>query len=130
LNRDLDDARDPRAENVGIHFDEALLADGSRSAALTSGDAEMARVVILPDGQGFFVNDNLEPLGDDETYQLWAVVGDESDTRTISAGVLGSDPTYSSFMVDGPVTAFAVTVEEAGGVEVTQQPPYAVGALA
>jgi hypothetical protein len=33
-------------------------------------------------------------------------------------------------MIDGPVNAFALTVEEAGGVEQSEQEPYAAGALA
>ena len=130
LNDDLDDAQDPSSENVAAEFDRAMEMDGAREAALTSGDNVMARVVVLPDGTGYLVNDALAPLQEDQAYQLWAVVGDESEPRLISAGVLGPDPAGSSFMIDGPVNAFAMTVEEAGGVEQSEQEPYAAGALA
>ena len=90
LNDDLDDAQDPSSENVAAEFDRAMEMDGAREAALTSGDDVMARVVVLPDGTGYLVNDALAPLQEDQAYQLWAVVGDETEPRLISAGVLGS----------------------------------------
>ena len=110
-------------------FDRATDADGARQAELAS-DHQLARVVMLPDGTGYLVNDDLTPLSADETYQLWALVGDRSDPRVISAGVLGSDPTGASFKLEGPVTGFALTVEHAGGVPVSANDPIAVADLA
>jgi len=127
LNNQLDDAQDPA--NVAANFDRATEAEGAREAELAS-DHQLARVVMLPDGTGYLVNDDLTPLSEDETYQLWALVGDQSNPRVISAGVLGSDPTGASFKLEGPVRGFALTVENAGGVPVTANDPIAVADLA
>ena len=56
-------------------------------------------------------------------YQLWAV---RSDAK-ISLGVLGAKPEVSSFRMAGPVVAYAVTDEVAGGVGTTQNQPVVVG---
>jgi anti-sigma-K factor RskA len=127
LNNQLDDAQDP--SNIAADFERATDADGARQAELAS-DHQLARVVMLPDGTGYLVNDDLTPLRADETYQLWALVGDQSDPRVISAGVLGADPTAASFKLEGPVTGFALTVEHAGGVPVSANDPIAVADLA
>ena len=105
---------------------------GARETQLVSAtnDEEVARIVVLPDGRGYMVGDALDALPDDQTYQLWAVVpGGGDETKVISAGVLGADPKAASFEVDGDVDAFVLTVEEAGGVEASEQDPYAAGTL-
>jgi anti-sigma-K factor RskA len=129
LNNDVDDAETPSSENIAAEFERATEMDGARETALLAG-AEVARVVLLPDGTGYLVNDQLEPLDTDETYQLWALVDGEEGTRVISAGVLGPEPTAASFTVDGPVAGFALTIETAGGVPTTEQEPFAVGQFA
>ena len=90
---------------------------------VTMGGQAVATAVVLPDGTGYLVRDGLTPLGPDRTYQLWAVVGD----RTVSAGVLGPDPSVLAFRAPGEATAFAVTDEVAGGVVQTRQTPVATG---
>jgi anti-sigma-K factor RskA len=127
LNDDLDDARDPA--NVAERFDRATDVDGAQQAQLVS-DHGTARVVVLPDGTGYLVNDDLAPLTEDETYQLWAIVGDDASPRVISAGVLGADPTGAGFTIEAPVSGFALTVEQAGGVPVTANEPIATANLA
>jgi len=129
LNNDLDEEQDPSSRNMAAEFSRATEMDGAQEAALVA-DREVARVVVLPDGTGYLVNDDLEPLRPDQTYQLWAFMGDETDRRVISAGVLGADPTAASFKVEGPVAGFALTVEAAGGVPTSAQAPYAVANLA
>jgi anti-sigma factor RsiW len=105
----------------------ALAAEGdprARTVELTASDGRaVATAVVLPDGTGYLVRDRLSALGSDRTYQLWAVVGD----RTISAGVLGNDPSVLSFRAPASATALAVTDEVAGGVVRTQQKPVAAG---
>lgn len=90
---------------------------------VTAGGQALATAVVLPDGTGYLVRDRLAPLGRDRTYQLWAVVGD----RTVSAGVLGPDPSVLAFRAPGQATALAVTDEVAGGVVRTRQSPVAAG---
>ena len=52
---------DPRAERVSL-----VSADGGMEA----------RIVYLPDGEGYVLDDNLAKLVPGRTYQLWALVGD------------------------------------------------------
>ena len=132
LQGDLDDAREPGDEQVAAAFERATDETGARETQLVSAtnDQEVARIVVLPDGRGYMVGDALDALPDDQTYQLWAVVpGGGDETKVISAGVLGADPKAASFEVDGDVDAFVLTVEEAGGVEASEQDPYAAGTL-
>jgi hypothetical protein len=98
--------------------------------AMSSTDGTVgARVVYLPDGDGFLVDDNLRPLPADRTYQLWALMGDAQPARAISAGVLGPDPGVTAFRVQGPVVAFAITDEQAPGVTSTSNAPVVQGAV-
>jgi anti-sigma-K factor RskA len=126
LNRDLDHAKQPTAANLEANFDRAAKVRGAREVTLhsTRGDA---RVVLLPDGHGYIVNDDLPALRADETYQLWAFVGTEP--RIISAGVLGSDPRAASFTVNGPVKTLAMTIERRGGAPQPTQQPFTTANL-
>jgi anti-sigma factor RsiW len=101
---------DPHAEKVKL--------------ASTDGKAT-AQVVRLPDGTGYLVPNTLAALPPGRVYQLWAV---RSDAK-ISLGVLGSTPDVSAFRMNGPVLAYAVTEEAAGGVSASQNQPVVVGYL-
>lgn len=91
----------------------AALADpDALTAILTTPEGEaVAQVVLLPSGQGFLIPHDLPPLGEDRSYQLWVV----ADEEVISAGVLGPSPQVVPFAWNGPVEAFVLTREEAGG---------------
>jgi anti-sigma-K factor RskA len=108
-------SRDPRADRVRLSS-----ADG----------AIEARIVYLPDGEGFLVENNLRPLPSGRTYQLWALMGDAQPARPISAGVLGPDPGVAAFRVQGPVVGFAVTDEQSPGVASSDNPALIQGAVA
>ena len=101
---------DPQAETVKL--------------ASTDGKAT-AQVVRLPDGTGYLVPKTLPALPVGQVYQLWAV---RSDAK-ISLGVLGSTPEVSAFRMNGPVLAYALTQEAAGGVSASQHQPVLVGYL-
>lgn len=103
---------DPRAERVALASD--------------NGDLE-ARIIYLPNGEGFVVDDNLDELDAGRTYQLWALVGDPRSPEAISAGVLGRDPGVTAFKVGGPVVGFAITDEPAPGVASPDDPPVVQG---
>ena len=64
-------------------------------------------------------------------YQLWAVRSDARGPHlppiNISLGVLGAKPDVSAFRMTGPVAAYAVTEEAAGGVASPQNQPVVVG---
>jgi hypothetical protein len=74
----------------------------------------VAQVVLTSDGRGFVVpTDELAPLEETHTYQLW-VINDREDV--ISAGVLGAAPAAATFTWTGDVSGFALTREVAEGV--------------
>ena len=109
LERTIDAAKtDPEAVKVEMRSpDGALFVDAW----------------VLPDGRGYLDRDNLPTLSPDRNYQMWAVVGENK----ISVGLLGSEPEPAAFVASGPVTALAITEEDAGGVVLSLQPPVVVG---
>ena len=105
----------------------AVAAPDARKVELASTDgSRTAEVVVLPDGTGYVVRNNLAPLSKERTYQMWAVVG----STPISVGVLGPEPKVVPFKMNGNVSALAITEEVAGGVVSSRQTPVVSGKLA
>jgi anti-sigma factor RsiW len=107
-------SRDPNATDVRLSSPEG---------------APAARVVYLPNGEGFVMSSNLRRLAPDLVYQIWARVGDPQSSRVISAGVLGPDPDVTAFRVGGPVLEFMITEEPAPGVATSVNPAVARGSV-
>lgn len=104
----------------------AVASPDARTVELVSTDgSRTAEVVVLPDGTGYVVRNNLAPLSSDRTYQMWAVVG----SSAISVGVLGPEPKIVPFKMHGDVTTLAITEEVAGGVVTSSQGPVVAGRL-
>ncbi|HUY67089.1 MAG TPA: anti-sigma factor [Acidimicrobiales bacterium] len=99
---------------------ELVAAPGPAGAA-----SERATVVLTESGTGFVQAQGLSRLPGDETYQLWGVVG----RKTISLGLLGARPEVIAFSVAGapPVSAFAITAEQSGGVVRSNHQPVVAG---
>jgi anti-sigma-K factor RskA len=130
LHRRLDDARSIGEKDAAAAFVRAGHAAGARQIALVPAHgAEVARVVLLPDGSGYVKNDGLARLDAAHTYQLWALTGTAERTVAISAGVLGADPNAAAFRTSPDVRGFAITVERAPGVAQPSQAPYASATL-
>jgi hypothetical protein len=111
-------------------YDAARLDGSARTAVLTEPQgATGARVVLLPDGNGYFAGEHLGVLAKGLTYQLWVLVGDPANPTAISAGVLGPSPRLAAFRYHGPAIAFAVTTELDPGVVKSQNQPVAVGKI-
>lgn len=113
---------------AGIEAVAASLAADPSSARVSlvnpaSGEG-VATLVVGADGSAIFAADDLPVLDADRTYQLWAVV----DGAVVSAGLLGSGPTVVALRLEAEPTVLAVTVEQAGGVVVSEQEPIAVWA--
>jgi anti-sigma factor RsiW len=108
----------------------ALALSTTRQIDLTSEQSSgpqpgKVTVVLTRSGAGFVEAQGLAALPKSRTYQLWGVVGQ----RTISLGLLGSDPSIVSFSAAGsvPVRAFAITAEHAGGVVQSANQPIVAG---
>jgi anti-sigma-K factor RskA len=130
LQRRLDDARAPGEKAAAAAFERAGHVHGAREVALMPAQgAEVARVVLLPDGSGYLKSDGLAPLGADKTYQLWALTGRADHPVAISEGVLGPQPSAAAFKASTDVKGFAITIEQAGGVAQPSQAPYASASL-
>jgi hypothetical protein len=118
---------------IGQHGDElqrsvnAALADpAARKVNLASADGyRAASAVVLPDGTGYLVKNNLPTLSAERTYQLWALVG----TSRISVGVLGPEVRVAPFKLGDNAWALAITDETAGGVETTKKDPVVLGRI-
>lgn len=98
----------------------ASLAAASPGAQTVSLDGNLGKgtIVILPDGTGFLIENDLDPLDRGRTYQLWAV----QDGTVISAGLLGSSPGVVTFHIDPKLLeGLVITAEQAGGVVSSEQ---------
>ena len=130
LHRQLDRARQSGPAAMAAAFDRATKTDGAQTVGLRSASgAELARIVLLPDGTGYLRGDHLPVLPSDRTYQLWALTGSKDAPVAVSAGVLGAHPSAVAFRASGPVHGFAVTEEHAGGVVQSHRQPIASGRL-
>ena len=128
-----DSSRLDRVEALVEDMQKAVVSNAAYAALndsrnehvkLVSSDGNStAQVVRRPDGTGYLVPGTMASLPAGRVYQLWAV---RSDAK-VSLGVLGAVPVVSAFRMDGPVAAYAVTEEAAGGVSTTEKQPVIVG---
>ena len=101
--------RDPAATTVHLRSTDGLI---------------MATAVLLPDGTGYLMAQELPGLDRGRTYQLWGKTG----SGLVSLGLLGADPgAIVPFSAADHLAALAVTAEEAGGVTQSQNPIVVAG---
>lgn len=110
-----------RAANAALTHPRAV------EAALRSPDGSLtALAVVLPDGTGYLMSQDLPDLTADRTYQLWG----RTDGGLISLGLLGDRPDdVIAFHASREVDAFAITEEDAPGVIQSKNLPVVVGEL-
>jgi anti-sigma-K factor RskA len=122
--------RSSKAGNTAAAFEHAKSQSGAREVSLNStANAQLARVVMLPDGTGYLKNDGLPALDSTHTYQLWLLTGAADHPVAISAGVLGPHPKAVAFHAGTGVHGLGLTVEESPGVVQTTQPMVARASL-
>ena len=124
LSGDLDDARLAlERERRAV----AVLADpGARTVALETGDG---RLVVNEEGNAVLVLEGLDPAPQGKTYELWIIDGENAAPAGLFPGRDGVDVVGLDGTVDtGAVVA--VTLEEAGGVEVSESDPLVASAPA
>ena len=100
-------------------------ADAVSVATLSSSDGTIsANAVLLSDGTGLLLAEDLPGLTAEETYQLWGV----TDNGVISLGLLGAEPgRVMPFLAGDDVSGLAVTQEVAGGVPQSDNPAIVAG---
>ena len=99
----------------------AMADPSSHRMTLASPSCESmsAAAVMTESGTGYFMATSMPALADDQTYQLWGVMG---DGQVVSLGVLGHDPQMAAFQATGGLTGLAVTKEVKGGVPASHNP--------
>lgn len=111
-----------RAANVAL-----VDPDAARSTLASPDGAVHATAVVLPDGTGYLMTEELPGLDASRTYQLWGQTG----SGMISIGLLGADPGgVVPFRVSGEVSALAITDEVAPGVNQPSSAPILLGLFA
>jgi anti-sigma-K factor RskA len=131
LNHRLDNTPGTGESAAVSAFAHASRVPGAKKLTLAPADgADVARVVLLPDGSGYLKNDGLAPLDAGHTYQLWALAGDPDHAVAISAAVLGPNPKAATFRTTTDLRGFAITVERNPGVGQSTQQPVAVATTA
>jgi anti-sigma factor RsiW len=117
LSGDLDEAR--LALERERHA-AAILADpGARTVALQAG---AGRLVVTPDGKAVLVLDELDPAPAGTTYEAWIVDGAKASPAGLFPGRVDRDLVPIEGTVE-PGNVVAVTIEDAGGVEVSENDP-------
>ena len=117
LSGDLDEARLALEQQRRA---AAVLADpDARMVALEAGQG---RLVVSPEGDAVLVLDDLDPAPEGMTYEAWIIRdGDAAPAGLFPGGdgrdVLGLDGTVE------PGDVVALTVEQAGGVEMSENDP-------
>jgi hypothetical protein len=114
LSGSVEEATLARAANAALLHPEAV-----RLTLSSPDESVRADAVVLPDGAGYLVSDNLPPLPASRTYQLWSLGG----SSPISAGVLGPDPAVVAFRTSPSLTGLAISEEMAGGATSPRLPP-------
>jgi hypothetical protein len=116
--------QDDRIEDLEAAMDGSTVADAS-VARLVSDDGDMAvPAVLLPNGTGYLLTEDLPGLSEDRTYQLWGV----TDRGVISLGLLGAEPgQVAPFQAGHEVSALAVTEEASPGVLSSKNPAVVAG---
>ncbi len=98
----------------------ATLASTNPAAttAVIDGSLGAGTVIILPNGVGFLIGEDLPSLDNQHTYQLWAI----QEGEVVSAGILGSNPGVTTFTIERELLeGLVITAEKAGGVAQSQE---------
>jgi anti-sigma factor RsiW len=121
----LDDLETALADADLQRAAEAALADARATrTTLRSESGDVAVVaVLLPDGTGYLMAEDLPALPDDRIYQLWG----QTEGGLISLGVFRTESGVVPFQATGSLELLAITEESAGGVVASENPPVVAG---
>lgn len=125
----LDRVEEALGDDAMLRAANAALVDpdGARVTLTSPDGALQASAVLLPDGSGYLMVDDLPGLDPSRTYQLWGQTGG----GMISLGLLGADPDgVVPFRASGDVAALAITDEISEGVPQPSSAPKLLGRFA
>jgi anti-sigma-K factor RskA len=95
-----------------------------RTVVLAAEKAAVARIVIAPSGEAFWVSSSLRVLPSSETYQLWGL----ARGNIVSLGLVGPDPhSVAGFRIEATITTVMLTAEPSGGTAKPTLPVLAQG---
>ena len=116
----------PTANLAAFVYQAAEATPDARHLTLTSPDGvHTVAAIIVPGGKTYLGPNNLSTLPSSETYQMWGDV----DGAQVSLGVIGDNPTYTSFTTPAVADSLAMTVEQRGGVVISSKAPVVDGAV-
>ena len=116
--------QDHRIEDLESAIDGSSITDASIADLSSSDGSVSAEAVLLSNGTGYLLAEDLPGLTPDQTYQLWGV----TDAGVISLGLLGAEPgRVVPFQAGDHVSGLAVTEEVAGGVTQSENPAVVAG---
>ncbi|MGI8791750.1 MAG: zf-HC2 domain-containing protein [Acidimicrobiales bacterium] len=111
LDRRDDQAVRDRLAAAEHHLGLLDLANQSGAQRIRlSGSDRFADLVVLPDGRGVLWSDNLTPLADGRTYQLWVEVHGD----LVATTDLGRDPRIVAVSVPADALKLAITDSRKG----------------
>ncbi len=97
----------------------AAMADRNASVVELAGENGMLRIITLPgSSDAVLVGSGLADLGEDQTYQLWAIDSRADDAAPVSAGTFdlaGNDVRAILSRTDVESPIWAVSIEPMGG---------------
>jgi hypothetical protein len=116
--------QDDRIEDLEAAMEGSSVSDAEVARLVSDDGAVSVPAVLLPNGTGYLLTEDLPGLSEDRTYQLWGV----TDRGVISLGLLGAEPgRVAPFQAGHEVSALAVTEEAAPGVLSSKNPAVVAG---
>lgn len=115
-----------RIDDLESAMDGSSITDASLATLSSEDGSVSAQAVLLSNGTGYLLADDLPALTEEQTYQLWGV----TDSGLVSLGLLGAEPgRVMPFQAgDGDaISGLAVTEELAGGVPQSENPAVVAG---
>ncbi len=95
-----------------------------RTIVLAADKSAVARIVVAPSGEAFWVSSSLRELPTSETYQLWGL----ARGNIVSLGLVGPDPhSVAGFRIEATITTVMLTAEPSGGTAKPTLPVLAQG---
>jgi hypothetical protein len=117
--------QDDRIEDLEAAMEGSSVTDAEVARLVSDDGAVSVPAVLLPNGTGYLLTQDLPGLSADRTYQLWGVT---DGGGVISLGLLGAEPgRVAPFQAGHEVSGLAVTDEVAPGVPSSKNPAVVSG---